>query len=132
MLLLFSGAAAAATEYLYIGPSARSTRYLGAKTDAQIYLGPRALFPPESASAILMEDDATYWLMEDNVSLWLVETAGSAPADAILAEDGASVWTMEDGTTPWLMESTVPLDALLDLNDEPVLDLDDEYILPPL
>lgn len=122
-------------EYLYIGPSARSTRYLGAKTDAEIYLGPRALFPPETANAILMEDDATYWLMEDGVTLWLTEDAGAAPADAVLMEDDATVWTMEDGTTPWLIEaldSGLPEGALTDLDDAAVLDLDDAYILPPL
>ena len=45
MLLLF---APSAVEYLYIGPSLRVTRYLGAKVDADIYLGPRALFPTDT------------------------------------------------------------------------------------
>jgi hypothetical protein len=30
-----------------------------------------------------------------------------------------------------LMAASIPSGALLDLNDEPVLDLDNQYILPP-
>ena len=124
----------APVEYLYIGPSARSTRYLGAKTDAEIYLGPRALFPPEGDVAILLEDNATWWLMEDGVTQWLAEAASPAPDDAIMLEDGLTVWMLEDGTTPWLVESlgTLPDGALTDLDDAAVLDLEDAYILPPL
>lgn len=34
-----------AASYIYIGPSARSVRYVGVRSDAQMYFGKKALFP---------------------------------------------------------------------------------------
>jgi len=34
-----------AGEYVYIGPSTRSVRYVGVRSDAQMYFGTKALFP---------------------------------------------------------------------------------------
>ena len=41
----FFEAAVVASETVYKGPSARSVRYLGVRTDADLYLGAKDLFP---------------------------------------------------------------------------------------
>lgn len=69
MLLLF-GSPAAPVEYLYIGASSRSTRYRGAKTDAEIYLGPRALFPPPTVFLELYAGGALELYAGGNLELY--------------------------------------------------------------
>jgi hypothetical protein len=60
-------------EYLYIGPTTRSARYRGAKTDAQIYLGPRALFPPPTVFLELYAGGVLELYAGGNLELYAVE-----------------------------------------------------------